>query len=411
MTSISAIGWLALALLAVSLGLAWWVQRLRARLVASQYELARRQRAYNELRDALAAGQVQRQALGIVATCGLLILDDDRRLLWLNEEAQQLINPDMAPGNLLIEALPSYEISQAVDDALERRALMERQVAFKARLWRVRAWAVRQQGVVLALDDVSELQRLGRARREFVANISHDLRTPIAALQLTLETLRNGALDDPSMARRLLENMCIQADALQQLASELFDLSQIESGQVLLKFVPIAPLAIVEPVIERLRPQADRKSLQVVLTLAGAEPVLADPEQVQKVVANLLHNAIKFSAVGRRVGIRLVTIQCQDGAITATTDIPLPTPPVGLADGQWALFTVWDEGPGIAASELPRIFERFYKGDRARLRSSETGAGLGLSIARHIILGHGGQIWAESAPGQGARFFFTLPVA
>ena len=231
------------------------------------------------------------------------------------------------------------------------------------------------------------------------------------ALQLTLETLRNGALDDPSMARRLLENMCIQADALQQLASELFDLSQIESGQVLLKFVPIAPLAIVEPVIARLRPQADRKSLQVVLTLAGAEPVLADPEQVHKVGANWLHNAIKFSAVGRRVGIRLVTIQCQDGAITATTDIPLPTPPVGLADGQWALFTVWDEGPGIAASELPRIFERFYKGDRARLRSSETGPGLGIYNARHIILGHGGQIWAESAPGQGARFFFTLPVA
>ncbi len=405
-------GWLALALLLVSLALAWQIRRLSERQRDLQYQLARQQRAANGLRSTLEAVMAQRQALGAVATCGLLVLDDDRHVLWLNEETQQCASTNTGPGNLLIEALPSYEISQAVDDALERQTLVERQVAFKARLWRVRAWASPGAGVVLALHDVSELQRLGRARREFVANISHDLRTPIAALQLTLETLRNGALNDPPMAQRLLENMRTQADALQQLASELFDLSQIESGQVLLRFVPIAPAAVVEPVIERLRPQAERKNLQVELALAVAEPVLADPEQVQKVAANLLHNAIKFSPVGRRVGIRAVDIQCQDGAMTTTAAAPLPSAaPAGLTDGRWALFTVWDEGPGIAASELPRIFERFYKGDRARVRSSETGAGLGLSIARHIILGHGGQIWAESAPGQGARFFFTLPIA
>lgn len=409
--SLTEIGWLALALLLLSLGLAWWVQRLRANQAASEYQLARDQRTISELSAARIGHEAQRQALGVAATCGLIILDQERRLRWFNEQAQEIIRSDAAPGGLLIEALPSYEINQAVQDALDRQISVERQVAFKARLWRVRAAAVQQQGAVLALEDITELQRLGRARREFVANISHDLRTPIAAIQLTLETLRMGALDDAQVARRLLENMSTQADALQQLASELFDLSQIESGQVLLKLLPTPAAAIIEPVVERLRPQAERKQVQMHLALAVAEPVLADPEQVQKVAANLLHNAIKFSPAGHRVGITATAVVCQGGRVRTGVDIPPLTPPDGWTDGHWAVFTVWDEGPGIAGSELPRIFERFYKSDRARSRGSETGAGLGLSIARHIVLGHGGQIWVESTLGQGARFFFTLPIA
>lgn len=407
--SIMEIGWLAVLLLSV--GVAWWIQRLHTRRAASEYQLARQQRTISEINAALAAHEAQRQALGVVATCGLVILDQERRLRWFNEQAQEIIRPDAASGGLLIEALPSYEINQAVQDALERQISVERQVAFKARLWRVRAAPVQQQGAVLALENITELQRLGRARREFVANISHDLRTPIAAIQLTLETLRMGALDDAQVARRLLENMSTQADALQQLASELFDLSQIESGQVLLKLLPTPAAAIIEPVIERLRPQAERKQVQMRLALAVDEPVLADPEQVQKVAANLLHNAIKFSPVGRRVGITATTVVCEGGSLRAGADVPSVAPPDGWTDGHWAVFTVWDEGPGIASSELPRVFERFYKSDRARSRGSETGAGLGLSIARHIVLGHGGQIWVESSLGHGARFFFTLPIA
>ena len=132
---------------------------------------------------------------------------------------------------------------------------------------------------------------------------------------------------------------------------------------------------------------------------------------MQKVAANLLHNAIKFSPVGGRVGIAATTVVCESGSLHAGADVPPVAPPDGWTDGHWAVFTVWDEGPGIASSELPRIFERFYKSDRARSRGSETGAGLGLSIARHIVLGHGGQIWVESSLGHGARFFFTLPIA
>ncbi len=393
------------------LTLLWLTQRLRARLTAATYELARQRRAVQELRQQIASLQSQRRALGAVATCGLVMLDAERRLLWFNDDAQEVMRSDAAAGHLLIEMLPSYEISQTVDDAWERHALVERQVPFKSKLWQVRAWDIEQEGIVLALNDVSELQRLGRARREFVANISHDLRTPIAAVQLSLETLRGGALDDPVMSRRLLDNMTTQADALQQLAAELFDLSQIESGQVLLKLTPVAAAALVEPVVERLRPQAERKALQIEIALDAPEPALADTEQMRKVVVNLLHNAIKFSPAGKRAGIMAWPIACQNGTLSAGAQRALPPPPAGFADGQWIAFMVWDEGPGIPSSELPRIFERFYKGDRARARSGETGAGLGLSIARHIVLGHGGQIWAESAPGQGARFFFTLPIA
>ena len=402
---------------ALSAGLGWWIYHLYKNLATLDYQLARMQRALSGHETNLERAKIERESLGDVATSALFVLDNERRVLWLNEQAREAASAFDVVGRVLIEALPSYDITQTLDDALERGTLSERQITFKARLWRVRARPAGGNGSVLALDDVTELQRLGRARREFVANISHDLRTPIAAIQLTIDTLRNSALSDAELAQRLIENMATQTDALQQLATELFDLSQIESGQVLLKLIPTPLAEVVEPVMERLRPQAERKSLQLQLALSDAPPILVDTEQTQKIVANLLHNAIKFTPSGRVIGVDSIELVTQDGKIrwiqtasSAMKHVPNHFPD-DLPDGRWLLICVWDQGPGIAASELPRIFERFYKGDRSRARTNETGAGLGLSIARHIVLGHGGQIWVESAQAEGARFYFTLPVA
>ncbi len=406
-------GWL-LLLVGVVLVLFVWLKRTRDRLAGAQQAYAQVSRQAAELETDLQRTIIERLALGSTATCGLLVIDRLQKLVWLNEAAQELFAAGEAAGRSLLEVVPSHEIAQVVQDTAERSAQVERLVSYKDSLWRVRARATPDGHVAMAVEDVTELQRLGRARRDFVANISHDLRTPIAAIQLTIETLRNGAVDQPSVAERMLENVAIQTDALQQLAGELFDLSQIESGRVLLRLLTIHVHDIVDPVVERLQPQAGRKHLAIHVDVPDELQMLADPDQVQKVLANLLHNAIKFTPVDHALGVAAAGFAVTDGQFSWThrserlTQLPLP--PGGFADGTWAVLLVWDEGPGIPPSEQSRIFERFYKGDRARVRTGETGAGLGLSIARHIVLGHGGQIWSQSDYGRGARFFFTLPV-
>lgn len=406
------IGLLALGI--IVLVLLWWLKRTNDRLRDLQQRHAHRAREAAELETRIQAIMGERVALGSTATCGLLVVDRQRRITWLNEAAQELFGTREALNRSLIEVVVSYEIAQVVQDAVERSAQVERVITHKESLWRVRARTTSGGQTVLAVEDVTELQRLGRARRDFVANISHDLRTPIAAIQLTIETLRNGAVDNPAVAERMLDNMAVQTDALQQLAGELFDLSQIESGRVLLRLLTIQAHDIVDPVVERLRPQAERKHLTIHVDVPDGLQMLADPDQVQKVLANLLHNAIKFTPADRALGIAGAEFAFGDGAFNWTQSndrlAHLPAPPDGFAEGTWAVLMVWDEGPGIPPSEQSRIFERFYKGDRARVRTGETGAGLGLSIARHIVAGHGGQIWTQSDLGRGARFFFTLPV-
>ena len=241
------------------------------------------------------------------------------------------------------------------------------------------------EGYLVILQDLTRIRRLETVRRDFISNISHELRTPLAGLKALVDTLRGGAIKDPPAAKRFLKRMDAEVDALTQMVEELLELSRVESGQAPLRLAPTPVAEVVVPPVDRLRPQAERAGLEITVLLPPKlPPVLADADRARLVLTNLVHNAVKFTPPGGRITV------------------------AARPAGEDMVFSVEDTGVGIPAENLPRIFERFYKADRAR---SGGGTGLGLAIAKHIVQGHGGRLWAESVEGQGSTFSFTLPVA
>jgi two-component system phosphate regulon sensor histidine kinase PhoR len=258
---------------------------------------------------------------------------------------------------------------------------------------------------LVVFQDLTRVRRLEMIRRDFISNISHELRTPLASLKALTDTLRDGALEDPPAAERFLNRMETEVDALAQMVQELLELSRIESGQVPFRFAPVPVADVVMSPLERLYPQAERANLDLTADLASDLPeITADVERMQQVITNLVHNAIKFTPPGGRVevvGRRLRVV------VDGTTQPESPNwDPEALPLGDWILLTVKDTGVGISTDDLPRIFERFYKADRAR---SGGGTGLGLAIAKHIVLAHNGRIWAKSREGEGSTFYVALP--
>jgi two-component system, OmpR family, phosphate regulon sensor histidine kinase PhoR len=246
----------------------------------------------------------------------------------------------------------------------------------------------------LLLEDVSELRRLRQIRAEFIDNLSHELRTPLTTVSLLAETLNReavaaGAAIPPRMRDRILK-IEVETGHLVQMVSELLDLSRIESGGGL-GVVDVLDLGrVAAESTERLRLFADRQGVTLRVEVAdGLPPVRGDAARLGQVVVNLVHNAVKFSPDG--------------GDVTVS---------VGPASGDdQVIVAIQDHGVGIPRSAQPRIFERFYKVDRARVRGEAGGTGLGLAIARHIVEQHGGRIWVESREGRGSTFSFAIPVA
>jgi two-component system, OmpR family, phosphate regulon sensor histidine kinase PhoR len=366
--------------------------------VALRNTTARARQAYTERAETsarlaeLAAsaeqGRADLDALGETTSNGLLLLDNNRQIVWGNLSAWQMFEAVEAPvGQPFIGLVRESELNQAVVDAAAGNRPITRQAAVGGRTLRI--WAApigEERGTAVTIEDVTELQRLGRARRDFVANLSHELRTPLANIDLAAQTLRQGTASDPAMMRRMLDQIQAQVQTLSQLSQEMLELAQIESGQVLLKLEPREVEPVVRRSIAHLLPQAAQKDQHVSVVVPRGLTALLDEEQIGRVLGNLLHNAVKFTPEG---GIISISAEPQDAE-----DIR---------------FCVADTGPGIPRELQERIFERFYKADRSR--SQGGGTGLGLAIARHIVEGHGGRIWVESTPGQGAKFYFTLPRA
>lgn len=217
-----------------------------------------------------------------------------------------------------------------------------------------------------------------------VANVTHELSTPITAIGLLAETLFNVAqTEKPKKLRKLAKDIRVELETLTHLVEEMRDLSLIESGQMPVRLMPTDLLGIVQATIEQLQPLAEGKNHNTNLDIVPGILVLADERQIQRAIKNILHNAIKFTPAGGQIHLK------------ATTN-----------DNE-AILAVTDNGPGIPADDLPRVFERFFQVDRAR----HDGTGLGLAIVRHIVLAHGGRTWAESTQGQGATFYITLALA
>ncbi len=245
-------------------------------------------------------------------------------------------------------------------------------------------------GYLILIQDLTQLRHLQTVRRDFVSNISHELRTPLASLKAVVETLQDGALDDPPAAQHFLSRAANEIDTLTQMVAELLELARIESGQVPLRLQETAVSDLLLMPLDRLQAQAKRKKITLALdVVANLPPVIADKERIQRVVTNLVYNAIKFTDEG--------------GAINLSAQINPATP-------DELIISVKDNGVGIASEDLPRIFERFFKSDRART-GDNSGTGLGLAISRHIVQAHNGRIWVKSKEGKGSTFTFTLPYA
>jgi len=321
---------------------------------------------------------------------GILVVGGAGEVTMINRAAERIFqfSADKKLGHTFIEVVHDHEIDGILQKSLktgeQQMGVVEIEPG-RQLLGVVVTPIVGTRGCVVLLQDLTEMRRLEKVRRDFIANISHELRTPTASLKVLAETLQEGAIDDPNVAKGFLDKINVETDRLAQMVSELNELSRIESGEVSLKKELIDIGEVVALVVERLKPQADRAELSLAVDIPSGIPrALADKERVEQVLVNLLHNAIKFTHSGGR-------INC-----------------VAKIEGNDISVSVVDTGIGIPADDLPRIFERFYKADKARAGG---GTGLGLAIAKHIVEAHGGKIWAESIEGKGSKFTFTLPVA
>jgi two-component system phosphate regulon sensor histidine kinase PhoR len=283
------------------------------------------------------------------------------------------------------------DLARTVSDTGPEARLIELYVGDTGaeRRW-IQAVATRlpEQRRLLVLQDVSDLRRAEVARRDFVANVSHELRTPVAALKALVETLEEGAIDDPVEGPHFLRRMHLEVDGLAQLVAELLDLARAEAGRLDLNLAICRADELVREAAERARPAAKQANLELDVSIHDADElwVCADSRRIGQVLANLLNNAIKFTP--------------SSGRVTAGA----------CRRGQAVELWVSDDGVGILPNHLGRVFERFYKTDPSR--AAGTGTGLGLAIAKHLVLLHGGQMWAESpGPGRGSTFRVSLPSA
>ena len=323
---------------------------------------------------------------------GVVITDEVGTIVRLNAAASRMLGAtsEEAVGEPFVVASRDHDLAGLLNAALATDQPYTATVAYGRGGQVLEASAQPFSGGgerlgLMVLRDVTELRRLERVRREFVANVSHELRTPLASIRAVVETLEAGAADDPAVAGEFFRRIIGEVDHLVSLVDELLDLARLESGRAVLTAEICDPVDMLMRVIERMRTQVERAGLAIRVEVASDLPrVWVDRGRIEQVLINLIHNAVKFTPEGGEIVIH-----------------------AGVTDGMLQV-SVRDTGVGITAEELPRIFERFYKTDAAR-RSA--GSGLGLAIAKHIVQGHGGTIWAESTPGHGAMFSFTVPLA
>ncbi|SYX85346.1 two-component system histidine kinase PnpS [Paenibacillus alvei] len=333
---------------------------------------------------------------------GIVMIDAQGQVGLLNRKAEHILGIKSTEwiGRTFEEVRAPLEMQQMTAEVLERKVASHDEITLyypEERLLDVSVvpvyftdneWA----GVLLVMQDVSAIRRLERMRSEFVANVSHELKTPIAAVKGFAETLMNGAMNDPEIASSFLQIIHDESERLNRLIGDILELSKIESKRVPLQYSPVQVDLFLEKTVEMLQKEADKKRIDVLLSTEQDMYVEADEDRFRQIVLNLLSNAINYTPEGGHVKIVAMSIEHSENG-----------------EAEWIRLTISDTGIGIPKKDLPRIFERFYRVDKARSRSSG-GTGLGLSIVKHLVDAHHGLIRVDSELGVGTTFTIELPV-
>ena len=368
----------------------WWRTKFNAQSErrTAEIEVSQRKQQQTSL-DA----QAQQKVLFDSMLEGLLLLDRSRKIYLANRAFKNLFGVKAElRGKTVVEALRLHELDELLQRAETEKQVLDYEIklpGLSERWLQVNAAAItnaagERDGTILVFHDLTRLKQLERQREEFVANVSHELRTPLSLIKGYVETLLDGACDNPEVADRFLKIIERNANRLDLLIQDLLTISALESGRMKLDLSLVDLRALADKVLTFLHTKAENKNV----TLVNELPELtmnADANRLDQVLANLVDNAIKY---GRAEGTVIVGGK-------------------KLADGALEIF-VRDDGPGIPAEALERVFERFYRVDKARSRD-QGGTGLGLAIVKHIVHAHGGEVRVASELGKGATFFFTLP--
>ena len=371
-------------------------QEKRQRQLKQQLQSEHQARTTLEQQHGLAAAQkeAEQQALFNGMVEGVLILDGRGRISLVNQSLRKIfgLTADMR-GKTIMEAFRLQELAKLTARLAQGEAVYDYELELPGmdeRYLQVNASAVLdrdgiQHGALLVFHDLTRIKQLENTRQEFVANVSHELRTPLSLIKGFVETLLEGAKDDPLQTTQFLRTIEKHTDRLTYLIEDLLTISRLERGQIIMNLHQVDLYAETERVVDDLRARATEKKVSIENRIPTDLSAHADADRVQQVLYNLIENGIKY---GR-----------PDGHVTVGGR-PLPDNKVEI----W----VADDGPGIPPESRERVFERFYRVDRARSRDTG-GTGLGLAITKHIVQAHGGEVWLKSELGQGSEFFFTLP--
>ena len=317
---------------------------------------------------------------------GVVVVDTDAHVVYRNAEAATLSrgrSDDVLAEQALSEGMAAALTGEVAEQTLELFSPQRRTLVIRSRPLRAQPDSDELVGAVAVIDDVSGRRRLDDVRRDFVANVSHELKTPVGALSLLAETLDGE--DDPEIVARLSSRVAAEAERLGRIIDDLLDLSRIESNESP-RSEAVDLDRLVSEVVEPLRRHARGRDIEITLNCQPSGlSIPGDRRDLVSAVSNLVDNAIKYSEPGGHV---TVTLRCADG---------------------WVDVAVTDEGIGIPARDRERIFERFYRVDRARSRSTG-GTGLGLAIVRHVAVNHGGSVSVQSVEGEGSTFTLRLPM-
>ena len=382
--------------LASIFAVAWWLERGRNQRLESERlgQLAeQRIQRENELRE-----QAQRTAALFERMIeGLIVVDATGRIRLANRAAGELFNfTPPATGRTILETTRHHEVAALVTRLENEPEILGHELRLETlespKFLQVNALALRdgdgmRDGAILVIHDLTRLRQLEAVRQEFVANVSHELRTPLSLIKSAAETLIDGGKDEPESLVRFLQIIDKHANRLTLLIDDLLMLSTLDSGNIWLALQSVSLGLAVQEVADDLRSRARVRGVTLKNKVEPALIVQADPDRLRQVISNLIDNAIKY---GRMEGEVVINAR-------------------GL-DSRRIEISVQDDGPGIPAEACARIFERFFRGDKARSRE-QGGTGLGLAIVKHVVQAHGGEVRVDSAPGAGARFSFTLPAA